>query len=135
MAGRDKLTVYLVRRLGWEYGDDFYYRTEAEDAPLETFLDCGKAEARRRELEWQYVCERGVNPFGWIDGGLEERTSLSPEEFLARMRQVGLPADRGLSHLWGHYDELTEQQRRLVWEAVDRLRFFEVVEMTVDLEG
>src|SRR4051794_40071417 len=90
MAQRDRLQVYVVRRLGWEYGDCFSCRTEARDAPRGTFLDRGKGEARRRRLEWQYICDRQVNPFGWIDAGLEGRTSLPPEEFFPRLRQAGL---------------------------------------------
>src|SRR5262249_33049934 len=66
-AQGEPLKVYVVRRLNWEYGDDFWYREEAGDAPVETFLDRAKAEARRRELEWEHVQEEGVNPFGYID--------------------------------------------------------------------
>jgi hypothetical protein len=138
MAGREQLKVYVVRRLNWEYGDDFWYREEAGDAPVETFLDRTKAEARRRQLEWQHVQEARINPFGYIDADLEGRTSLPPEEFFLRLRRAGLRLggeDGWRSYLWSQYDELSDEQRRLVWEAVDGIRFFEVVEMTVDLES
>jgi hypothetical protein len=137
MASRNPIKLYVVRRLGWEYGDDFYYRDEKEDAPLRSFLDPRKAEADRRAVEWEYVRQREINPFGWIDGGMEERSSLPLDQLLERLRQAGMQVEGWPNlaiDLWSQYEDLTEDQQRLVWEAIDRIRFFELVEMTVDLD-
>ena len=37
--------------------------------------------------------------------------------------------------LWAQYDALPEAGRRAVWDAIDRIRFFELVPMAVELEG
>ena len=136
MAG-NQLQVFVVRRLNWQYGDDFYYRDEAGDAPMKTFLDRGKAEAHRRQLEWDHVRSADVNPFGWVDAALEERSTLPSSQLMRRLRQAGLrleeDEDTTLS-LWDQYKSLSESQQRLVWEAIDRIRFFELVEMTVEIE-
>ncbi|MGL4552895.1 MAG: hypothetical protein ACRC33_17095 [Gemmataceae bacterium] len=133
-----RVTVYLVRRLGWEYGDDFYHRSESADAPLRSFLDQAKAEAYRRELEWNHIREHGVNPFGYIDAALEARTSLPPEQLYDRLRRAGMafdPARPEHSDLWRQYDAMPDEGRRQVWDVIDRIRFYELVEMAVDLEG
>jgi hypothetical protein len=135
---RKTVKVYLVQRLSWEYGDDFYYRCEDEDAPMVTFRDRNRAEAHRRQLEWDYVCQSKVNPFGWVDASLEERSSLPTDQLLERLREAGMQVDGegNAMHqsLWDQYDTLAEPQRQLVWDAIDRIRFFGLVEMTVDLE-
>jgi hypothetical protein len=140
MSNPETITVHVVRRLGWEYGDDFYYRTEAGDAPLETYLDRARAESRVRELSWEYVRDHQVNPFGWVDASLEERSSLPPAELLERLERAGMRIEGGGDDIrfscWEQYaEELDDDQRRLVLEALDRLCFFEVVEMSVEVEG
>jgi hypothetical protein len=140
MATDKQLTVYVIQRLSWEYGDDFYYRSESEDAPMESFLDRSKAEARRRQLEWVYVRDKQINPFGWIDASLEERSSLPRPQLLERLRQAGLHSeetdDGARMDFWQQYDEqLSDEQRQLVWEALDQMRFFQLVEMTVELDA
>ncbi len=138
MAQGKTMTVYLVQRLNWEYGDDFYYRNEAQDAPMRTFRDRARAEALRRDLEWQHVRDSQINPFGYVDASLEERSSLPRDQLLARLREAGLQpegeVDEARMDLWSQYDALPDEQRRLVWDAVDRFRFFQVVEMSVDLD-
>ncbi len=133
------IQAYVVQRLSWEYNDDFYSRSEDDDAPLKTFLDRAKAEAHRRQLEWEHVGERQINPFGWIDAGLEERSSLPREELLAHLQGAGMrlegEGDEMRRNLWEQYDQLPEEGRRLVWEAIDRIRFFGLLEVTVDLDG
>jgi hypothetical protein len=136
---RKPLTAYVVQRLSWEYGDDFYHRDPDNDAPVQVFLDRARAEAHRRECEWRHVQEANINPFGYIDGGLEDRTSLPPEEFLRRMREAGMRAEgqgdyEARINFWEQYQGLSDEGRRLVWEAVDRIRFFAVLEVTVDLD-
>ena len=136
MASQKTVKAYVVQRLSWEYGDDFYYRDPDNDAPVLTFLDPRKAEAHRRECEWRHVRDGKINPFGYADYGLEERTSLPADEFRERLRQAGmeLEDDPQRSDYWAHYDRLPEEGQRLVWDAVDRFRFFTVVELTVEID-
>jgi hypothetical protein len=138
MAQGKTMTVYLVQRLSWEYGDDFYYRAESNDAPMRTFRDRTRAETLRRDLEWEHVRANQINPFGYVDASLEERSSLPLDELLARLSEAGIQTggegDQARIDLWSQYDALPDEQRRLVWDAVDRLRFFQVVEMSVDLD-
>jgi hypothetical protein len=135
---RKTITAYIVQRLGWEYGDDWYYRREEQDAPVLTFLDRAKAEAHRRDCQWRHVCEQKINPFGYVDLALQERTSLPLPEFLDRLREAGMRAEveGGELHddFLAQYEKLPDEGRRLVWDAVDRVRFFTVVEMAVDLD-
>lgn len=133
MSDERTVKVYLVQRLSWQYGDDFYYRREEEDAPMRTFLDPAVAEAHRRELEWQHVQENDINPFGYVDGSLAERTSLPMDEFQVRLERAGMRFSE-VDRLWEQYRSLGEEGRRQVWEVIDRLRFFQLVEMTVPLE-
>lgn len=127
------ITVYVVRRLGWEYGDDFYYRNDSEDAPLRSFLNRDKAEAHRRDLDWAYVVEHKVNPFGWIDARLQDRSLLPLDELLARLRAAGIADPE--ADAWTQYESLPESGRRAVWDVIDRIRFHEVIEMKVEVEG
>src|SRR3954466_14128276 len=98
----------MVQRLAWEHGDDFYYRNENDDAPIRTFLTRARAEAERRELEWEYVRQHRINPFGYVDASLPERSSLPFEVMLARLREAGMQTegegDEVRGDLWQQYD-------------------------------
>lgn len=133
MTDQETLKVYVVRQLGWEYGDDFYYRAEEQDAPVKSFLDPAKAEAERRRREWEYITKRNINPFAWVDDPLEQRSSLPVEELLARLRKLGVDPE-AWEYVGDQYRSLSEEQQRQVWDWIDRIRFFEVVEVTVALE-
>lgn len=139
MATLKQITVYVVQRLSWEYGDDFYYRRPEEDAPMKSFLSQEKAERHRRELEWEHVKASNINPFGYVDAGLEDRTSLPMPRFLARLREAGMETggdgEAARFDFWEQYEKLPDQSKRLVWLATDRVRFFELVEHQVDVEA
>jgi hypothetical protein len=139
MATSKQITVYVVQRLSWEYGDDFYYRRPEEDAPMKSFLSREKAERHRRELEWEHVKASGINPFGYVDAALEERTSLPMPLFLARLREAGLETggdgEDARFDFWEQYEKLPDESKRQVWLATDRVRFFELVEHRVDVEA
>ncbi len=137
MPASKKLTVYVVQKLSWEYGDDFYYRRPDEDAPIRSFLNRDKAEVYRRQLEWQHIQRENINPFGYVDLSLQERSSLPLPEFLQRLREAGIDTEQAIENLysfWNQYDKLSEDNKRRVWLATDRLRFFELLEMEVELE-
>jgi hypothetical protein len=139
MAQRKQIKVYVVQRLSWEYGDDFYYRRPEEDAPMKSFLDRDKAEAHRRELEWEHVRASKINPFGYVDAALEERSSLAMPQFLARLREAGIESagegDEARFDFWEQYEKLPDENKRQVWLATDRVRFFELLEMDIEVEA
>jgi hypothetical protein len=139
MATRKQVTVYVVQRLSWEYGDDFYYRRPEEDAPMKSFLDRKKAELHRRELEWEYVRVAKINPFAYVDLALEDRSSLPMPVFLARLREAGIESagegDEARFDFWEQYEKLPDANKRQVWLATDRVRFYELLELEVDVEA
>ena len=140
------VTVYVVRRVDWEYDDEYFHRIEGHDDPsslsLRSFLSPEKAETYRHERERE---RRGYqNPFDYGGDGpdLADYSTLSSEAFSDRMEAVGL--GEVVSRRWSvvsyleWYDSLhkpTPEQRHAVWDALDLVRFFEVVPMHVELEG
>lgn len=139
MAQRKQIKVYVVQRLSWEYGDDFYYRRPEEDAPMKSFLDRQKAESHRRELEWEHVRASKINPFGYIDANLGERTSLPMPVFLGRLREAGIETagngEEARYDFWEQYDKLPDENKRLVWLATDRVRFYDLLELDIEVEA
>jgi len=138
MEVRETLTVYvIIRRLGWEYGDDFDYRNLNEDAPLETYLDRNKGRGPENDGSNGSTCvptgsTRSAGSMAASRSGAVCRSS----SFLGGCGKRGLRVDEGdRSDLWQQYDELPDEQRQLVWDAVDQIRFYELIEMNVDLDG
>src|SRR5262249_44388180 len=133
---RKTITAYIVQRLGWGYGDDWYYRRGGQDAPVLTFLDRAKAEAAPRDRQGRPVCEQKINPFGYVDLAIQERTSLPLPEFLGRLREAGMRVEYEGGELrddfCAQYEKLPDEVRLLVWDAVDQVRFFTVAEVAVD---
>ena len=136
-------TVYVVRRLDWEYNDEFYDHYGCA-TPLKAFLRRGLAEAECRDREAaarREEADRGSNPFELGDfNDLSAHTSLGAAELAARFRDLGLtpPADGECFsyHLWwdDNAHRLTPAKRRAVWLLCDRVRFFEVVEAEIDFD-
>jgi hypothetical protein len=158
---RKKVTVYTVQTVWWDYTDEYYYRVDGKyhdsddeslafegsrPVPVKSFLSREKAEAHRDELERK---ERGdQNPFMW--GGLGESladyTTLKAETFLDRVRALGVKPPRydkrgrgkmfEVGGWWEDVSErMTDEQRHAVWDLLDKVRFFTVVPMQVELEG
>jgi hypothetical protein len=147
--------MYLVRRLGWKvYGYKGYpptcfrdmLNTPTDDprtTPVAAFTDRAAAEARARELE--RAARRLLSPF-WSGNAVRVRTSLTEEEFLARLKALGVPpapveqAKQGQppSRNWWawwepHAHDWPDDVFHAVWDLFDKLRFHDVVE--VELEG
>ena len=150
--------VYLVQSRNWqenEFDEDgnFYENGgPGEGTPVKLFADYAAAEAfaRRKELE----VRDGTNPFRFSafgrpesgypfrDNGFEGRlgSATSMDEPVLRdwLLDAGLtpppPATRKKPVDWAGWwdenvDEMSDLQRAKVWEALDKVRFFEVVEL------
>ncbi len=150
-----QVPAYVVQQVHWEYNDEYYYRLDGETgelgdgdeggpAPQRTFLSRKKAEAWWRRREEEAREDQSPFDYGALGGDLEDYSSLSPAEFLDRMRAFGVSppsfSENGRlpDSLWEWWERevagMTAEQRSAVWDALDRVRFYEIVETTIELE-
>jgi hypothetical protein len=147
MAEKLKPVLYLVQTVHWEpefdaaewepSSDRFHCPDPEGGAPVKAFTDlttadafCTSCEGAARGPKNAYM--RHPNPF-CFGGKLKEQTSLPEGVFRDWLLDAGLTPLRA-SHDWkGWWDrqqeKMTEEQRRKVWEALDKVRFYRVVEM------
>jgi hypothetical protein len=121
----------------WEYGREAGRLAKtACGTPVKLFTDREKAEAFRRKQE--AAQRQKVNPFEYC-AALADCTSFPPNVLHDWLLDAGLtppttdPKDELKSwKAWWKQSRktLTAQQRAKVWEALDKFRFFEVVELT-----
>jgi len=130
--------AYVVQRVGWTFNDQWYYRDGKEDdVPLVAYATRDRAEAERMRLERVAWKEAG-SPLDY-GCGIESVSSMSEAEFQAFLETIDLFTEelRGGRDLdWGDWwdaveDTLTDDQREAIWEMMDKLRLFEVVEVEV----
>lgn len=130
-------TRYAVRRLTWarnDYADDRYYRLVPEaGTPEVTDLDSYEAAvAECRELEAE--ARAAANPFEYGGPGLFYQSSLDGPRFHDWLLDAGIdpppPDDPARRIIWWQTRSanLTPAQREKVWEALDKVRIFEVTE-------
>jgi hypothetical protein len=142
MPVKQKVQVYVVQKFNWEYNDEYFYHDD-EGSAIKTFRDRAKAEAYRMELE--QACRDGINPFEMNDLDLAGQTSLNAGELARRLSAAGIEPPEGVGddedgyveffEWWmDHAEELTEEQRHLVWDLCDRARFYDIVETEVEVE-
>jgi hypothetical protein len=150
-----QVPAYLVQQINWDYNDEYYFRWDGEagelgdgepDAlsPLQTFLRRTKAETYWRKLEERARGKQNPFDYGALGGDLDDYSNLSPAEFRDRLRAVRLtPPSFGengrlrdsLSEWWEREaPDMTPEQRSAVWDVLDRVRFYEIVQTTLDLE-
>ena len=148
------LTVYLVQQVGWAYNDEWYDRLDRKprddefhdpsyvpdpdffNRPLKAFRDRAKAEAYARELDRAARSEFASPPGLAGPNDLAALTTLSEERFIERARELGLiSSENGGSRPWANYLDLTTTQMEAYWDLCDLVRFYEVVETTVELEA
>jgi hypothetical protein len=143
MAVKQRVKVFVVQKYQWEYSDEYYYH-EDTGAAIKTFRDRAKAEAYRMELERE--CRDGINPFEMNDLDLGAQTSLGGGELCRRLHAAGIEPPEGVGQDDDGYveffewwcdvaDELTLEQRNVVWDLCDRARFYDVVETEVEVEA
>jgi hypothetical protein len=136
--------VYVVQEITWRFNDMWFYREDEGDGPfgypIEAFTDRAKAESHRREKERQ--ARKGENPFGYGEGLDDLSTTHTTDESMAALAQeLGQPLPRsygsgGYFSLqnwedWWEWREkqLSPEQAERVWDAMDRVTFFEVLEL------
>ena len=131
--------AYVVRRKNWEYNDEFF-DCYGDGTPVQTFLRREAAEEYRRKCEATSDHD-GLNPFELGGNDLSDQTSLTPTELAERLAAAGLKPPRRpegygeFSDWWSvHEKSFTPEQRAAVWEALDRVSFFEVAEVEIDYE-
>jgi hypothetical protein len=145
--------VFVVQELNWRYigrGDPYVLDEGRPGKPVKVFVDRDRADAFCRDLNRQ---KRGVNPFRYqpepTDGSyLDQYATKGEDALLAFVRSEGLtppvrdsdPAKdyHGLygepwvlwweGHRKGWDDGLVER----LWDALDRVRFYEVVEVALE---
>jgi hypothetical protein len=141
--------VFVVQRLSWtvmqdESGPVFYRNEGDQGTPLCCFRDRERAEAYCRELQRQ--ARRELSPFRFIQEleFLEDLTSLSEKALCQGLRKLGLkpptvrtfPTKWKTINWWAWWDavagDLSDAQREGIYELLDRLHFYEVVEAELD---
>jgi hypothetical protein len=143
-----KGVLYLVHRIGWwrRHGTQFPLTREGTDGveqiqgrPVRVFTDRRQAEAFRREQESAITADK--NPLEYVDEELSEITSMDEDVFADLVTDLGLEPPEvegnGKRH-WGIWcadmaEGLTAEHRAAIWPHVDRVQFFQIVE--VPLEG
>jgi hypothetical protein len=139
--------AYVVQEIHWRYNDSWNYETDEGDGPMgwptRAFTSREAAEAHRREKE---LADRAVeNPFNFGGRWCDLSTKYDTKSLLALVREMGLPEPRVYAEGWdasldewrdwwpGRDGGLTAEQADRLWDALDRVAFYEVVE--VALEG
>ena len=137
MAAAEPTTkAYIVQRIGWNYNDEYFYRGEGEedDVPVKAFRDRARAEAHLRQLHDEEAADWvGLNPFEF-GRRLADVTSLSGAELAARVQALGFPPPQvndeiGEGYVW--FEWWNEAMGDAVWQLLDRIRFFEIIEIDV----
>lgn len=154
MAKRKKVSkeAFVVVRRGWEegYGDDWSFsefRPEEQKRvlgrPLVVCADKDAAGARAEELERE--ARQTLNPFLFVGPNeytLRSVTSLTAKQFTARLKKLfpeSPPPGKNEDEEYDWYgwwaglaDRLSEEQRAAVWELLDRLKFYGVMEAKME---
>ncbi len=128
--------AYVIQRVGWEYNDEYYSRS-GEDESIKAFTDRTKAE--------QYLLTKGATLAGSpLEHGftLSAWSTLSEVQFNNLLQDLGIPPrGNGRRGLEGWYDwweriagELTGEQEDRLYQAFDKLRNYQIVEVDLDQE-
>jgi hypothetical protein len=138
--------LYVVHRIGWgeRYGGEGYYQIARESRdqpkriqgrPVAAFTDRGRAEAFLRDQEVRITEGKDPTRYGDDPGGM---TSIDDEDvFTDAMLDLGLTppevGEEGFRDWCGWWAELrptlTPEQRAGLWRHLDRVHFFQIVEV------
>jgi hypothetical protein len=133
MPSRKKsTTLHVVQRLNWRYIDGSFMRLPGSTRLL-SHASPEEAEADRAARE--KAAREQVNPFRCGGDALHYQTTLDEGRLCDWLLDADVtpPAPKGKKRNWAGWWEkakggLTDYQKERVWQALDRLRFFEVVE-------
>jgi hypothetical protein len=124
--------VYTLFRHVWRRHEGRWLSLPGAD-PVRLFHDRPTAEAAAREMEWDL--RRRVNPFLCGAAALHYQTSFDAARLYDwcldhGLDPPGVTADSAAWAAWWdtHPEGFTPAQRAAVWEVLDRVRFFRVVE-------
>jgi hypothetical protein len=129
-------TLYLIHRLvqATRYG----VHPDGEGVSVLACASRAEAERRRQDLEAE---ARAVLPPFKVDARPESWSSLGLAGLMARLRELGLPdlpvpsgnaweVSAQLRHWWdAHAGDLTPQQVAAVWDTLDGMHFYKVVQV------
>lgn len=129
--------LFVVAGAYWNYNDEYYYRHEDGLTPYSAYKTREEAEAERLESEDIARDTMDLSPFEM--NGLcnwSEWSSLPEEEAVARVEALGLPAPaqshrktRDWEEWWNAHQDLDYEQEEAVWNLLDKIRFYDVVEV------
>ena len=128
---------FAVRRVNWHadslYGDDPYFRRLPTTVTEATFPDADAAYRDRDRREADARGKAKQNPFLYGGGSLFYQTSFPAEIFHDWLLDRDIPPPGASPNVspadWqAWWDALAPDLRPIVWEALDKVRFFEVAE-------
>jgi hypothetical protein len=143
--------LYCVIRLGWRFMTDRHFdrlRDVVEDKavpaaagrPIAVFTDRAVAQSKRDELERE--ARATVNPFVFVEPyWLHDYSSLSEEELQQALKRLHPEARRPRKAKYSGYDwlgwwesnvdQMSPEQIDKVWQLLDRVHFYEVVQTSL----
>lgn len=146
------ITCYVIQEAVWNYNDEWYYREDGSDTeyfgpleeplekPIQVFRNREKAEAVARALEIK-ARANWDSPF-MFNEGLTNMTSLSEDEFWAKVEALGVarPRLRAGQRYWFGFDwwassKFKPDVAHAIWDLFDKIRFYDVVPTELPLEA
>jgi hypothetical protein len=143
MARSTPRTIYVVQEFSWRVRSSSspgVQDDERSGRPVLAFSDRARTDAHCQQLNLQKRAT--TNPFYYIPKGADY-TSMDPASFLAFLRAEGLtpptdffPDDALTIWTWAlwwdeHRSKWDERLVERIWNALDRLSFYEVLEVPV----
>jgi hypothetical protein len=129
--------VVILERLNWRPASRGWLLLPGADR-VEAFADRAEAEANLREHEWNL--RRRINPFRCGGPFLHFQSGFDAARLHDWFLDVGLespgaiPDSNAWAELWDRdHTAMSEAQRAVAWEALDRVRFFRLSEGTSGL--
>jgi hypothetical protein len=124
--------VFILERLNWRAVADGWRLTPGSDR-VEAFATRTDAEAAHRDGEW--ALRRRINPFRCGGPFLHYQTTFDAARLHDWFLDAGLdspgisPHSNAWAEVWDRdHAGMTDAQRAAAWEALDRVRFYRVVE-------
>jgi hypothetical protein len=115
---------YSVYRLNWRCSSIGVWSRLPGRTRLATYSTAAEADADLRRR--QQNARQRINPF--TAGRASEFTSMPFPAFLELIRQLGLTAPTEKYPGWfGWWETVSDAQRSRLWQAFDRLRFYELI--------
>jgi hypothetical protein len=133
MAKKAAKTVFVLERVNWRWHDSGLARVPGTTR-LQSFDDRDQAEEAR--IQKEKAARAQVNPFACGGPALHYQTSFDDGRLCDWALDLGLTPPKGTKRKpidWAAWwkkssKSMSDYQRDRMWEACDRLRFYQVVE-------